>query len=67
MGVILGIAVLLDAMLIRLVLIRTLLGVFGHSSLLMSPGRPRRALRSGGYARVASVLPAIPPTSSTTT
>ena len=30
MGVILGIAVLLDAMLVRLILIPTLLGVFGH-------------------------------------
>jgi RND superfamily putative drug exporter len=30
MGVILGVAVLLDAMLVRLVLIPTLLRVFGH-------------------------------------
>jgi RND superfamily putative drug exporter len=32
MGVILGIAVLLDAMLVRLVLVPTLLRVFGHSA-----------------------------------
>jgi len=32
MGVILGVAVLLDAMLVRLVLIPTLLRVFGHAA-----------------------------------
>ena len=42
MGVILGIAVLLDAMLIRLVLMPTLLRVFGHRAWARAPGRPPR-------------------------
>ena len=49
MGVILGLAVLLDAALVRLVLIPTLLRVFGRSRLgspaLARPAAPRRPLR----------------------
>jgi putative drug exporter of the RND superfamily len=43
MGVILGIAVLLDAMLVRLVLVPTLLRVFGRSAWAL-PRWLRRAL-----------------------
>ncbi len=50
MGVILGIAVLLDAMLVRLVLIPTLLRVFGRCAwalaALARPHPPRRPLRA---------------------
>jgi RND superfamily putative drug exporter len=43
MGIILGVAVLLDAMLVRLVLVPTLLRVFGHRAWAL-PGRLERVL-----------------------